>query len=333
MAIIAVLAVTLVLSCIAISMSSAQKSSKGVDLRMKMLDDHEKRIRDFELRFSINSSYHGVNQIKDDIHMANYDYENLLQDFELELTRLLSSNVPEEVNQHGIGMLHEYEKRLQGIELQLIKLLSMNSSDDVNQGKISKLHDHEKRLQNIEEDLVRMLSNSTDEGNNDHIKRLHDHEKRLRDIELQLETPEILEIRPVEAFQISIFHPGLYLPSAAIDGNLNNFQHTERHINPWWCAKMDAEYHVTSVVITNRKNCCADRATNLRVGLTNTAPIVGQNLSLDAYSLCEEKPGLMGSVAFVSCPDDISGQYLVVQFRTENWMNIAEVKIYGFINQ
>ncbi len=291
---------------------------------MKTLEDHEKRLRDIELEPS-NDFLHDMNQ--DRIKMLE-DYETRLQDIELELTSMLSINSSDEINQDGITMLDDYEKRLEDIELEVIRLLSMNSSDEVNQDNIKKLHEHEQRLQGIERELIRILSiNSTEERNHDHIKRLHDHEKRLRDIEQHL---EISEIKPVGAFQISIFHPGLYLPEAAIDGNLYNFQHTALHTNPWWVADMGGIYQVTSVLVTNRKNCCADRAKNLRVGVTNTAPVPGQNLTLDAYTLCEEKPGLMGVDALVTCPGDISGQYLVVQIRTENWMNIAEVKMYGF---
>ncbi len=64
--------------------------------------------------------------------------------------------------------------------------------------------------------------------------------------------------------------------------------------------------------------------------MTNTRLITGQSLSLDAYTVCAERPGLMGHFRVVGCPDDISGRYLIVQIMTTNIMNIAEVKIYGF---
>ena len=38
----------------------------------------------------------------------------------------------------------------------------------------------------------------------------------------------------------------------------------------------------------------------------------------------------MGKIAIVSCPDGVSGQYVVVQFRTSDAMNIAEVEIFGY---
>ncbi len=92
-------------------------------------------------------------------------------------------------------------------------------------------------------------------------------------------------------------------------------------------------FHIKRVVVTNRKEgsvMTRDRATNLRVGVTNTRPEVGKDLALDAYQLCAEKPGYMGSIGIVNCPDGISGQYLVVQFRVTDHMTIAEVKIYGY---
>ncbi len=86
-------------------------------------------------------------------------------------------------------------------------------------------------------------------------------------------------------------------------------------------------YYVSRVVITNRPAGFYERSTNLRVGVTNTRPVVGQGLALDAYTLCGEKPGYMGKVGIVNCPGGISGQYLVVQFETADSLNITEVKI------
>ncbi len=200
---------------------------------------------------------------------------------------------------------------------------------------------------------ITMFSIDKSDGmNDDEIKRLDNYEKRLQVIELQLKTqasdidgttpsntpdngtPTISEIKPANAFQISTFTgdgPSYNTRAeTAIDGNENNWTHTEIHTNPWWAADMGGIYHVKTVMITNRLGYYARRSVNLRVGVTNTSPVVGQSLALNASTLCGEKPGLMGEIGVVTCPDHVSGRYLIVQFQTKEYMNIAEVKIYGF---
>ena len=109
--------------------------------------------------------------------------------------------------------------------------------------------------------------------------------------------------------------------------------HTNRDPNPWWCADMGANYHVKRVVLRNRQDSCQERAQNLRIGVTNTRPVVEQDLALNAYSLVGEKPGQMNQVEVVGCSDEVSGRYLVVQFNITEYMNIAQIKIYGYENR
>ncbi len=96
---------------------------------------------------------------------------------------------------------------------------------------------------------------------------------------------------------------------------------------------MGGIYHIKRVVVTNRKQghwTSLSRSTNLCVGVTNTRPVVGESVDLDAYDLCDEKPGYMGPVGIAKCQDDVSGQFVIVQFNVTECMNIAEVRIYGF---
>ncbi len=181
--------------------------------------------------------------------------------------------------------------------------------------------------------------NKSDGMSDDEIKEFEDLKKRIQNIELQVKAPgndnapPVTEIMPVDVFQISVYQDstGKYPSQRAIDGNEATFMHTGKHTNPWWCADMGGIYHVTRVTVTNvPAPQHSVRATNLRVGVTNVRPEVGKSLALDAYTLCEEKPGLMGKIGIVQCPDGVSGQYLVVQLRTTTWMHFTEVKIYGF---
>ena len=181
-------------------------------------------------------------------------------------------------------------------------------------------------------------------------KRLDEHDKMLQDIMNQLNTapqgnegatPKISQIKPVGAFQISIYtdaHNVQYPGESAIDGSITTSMHTNSHANPWWCAEMSGIYHITRVVVTNNycrqdDSHCINRSTNLRVGVMNTRPVVGQNLDLNAYTLCEEIAGPMGAQRIVSCPDGVTGRYLVVQFKITEYMHLSEVRIYGYKDQ
>ncbi len=178
----------------------------------------------------------------------------------------------------------------------------------------------------------------SDGMNSEEVKRFDDLEKRMQNIELQVKTPgndnapPVTEIMPIDVFQISVYQDrnGQYPFQRAIDGNEATLMHTNSHTNPWWCADMGGIYHMSRVTVTNVASQYSVRATNLRVGVTNVRPEVGKSLALDAYTLCEEKPGLMGKIGIVQCPDGVSGQYLVVQLRTTTYMHFTEVKIYGF---
>ncbi len=182
-------------------------------------------------------------------------------------------------------------------------------------------------------------------------EKLHDLKEAIKNLKLQSShggiitdeinataaNPEriIRIIRPVNVFQINTRGNGL--ATKAIDGNPNadytkgSCTHTESVVNPWWCANLGSIYHVSRVVAVNRNDGGVEtRALNLRVGFTNIMPVVGQPLALDAYTLCAEKPGLMGEVGVVNCPYTFSGRYLVVQFRTTNYMHVCEIEIYGY---
>ncbi len=184
--------------------------------------------------------------------------------------------------------------------------------------------------------ITMFAANESDDKIDDQNKRLDEYLKRIQLVEQQLnirgdtEKPEVSEIKPLDAFQISV--RDAKPADLALDGNDDTHMYTEKQANPWWCADMQDIYYIKRVIIINinLNGEPQTRANYLRVGVTNTRPVVGENLALDAYTLCGYKPGLMGLVGIVNCPDDVSGQYLIVQFGTNNYMNIAEVKIYGY---
>ena len=152
--------------------------------------------------------------------------------------------------------------------------------------------------------------------------------------------PVVMQIQPVAAFQISTHR---HIPTAVaglvIDGNKNTSfniestvmcQATETETNPWLAIDLGEKFHVQRVEVTNRQDCCSERATNLQVGVTNTPPEVGRGYDMDRNTLCGWKEGRMGAVGVIYCPDYISGRFVVVQFETVDIMNICEIEIFGY---
>ncbi len=242
-----------------------------------------------------------------------------------------------------IKKLDDHETRLHNIEKELIKILSSDEENHENklqehEIKLANIQ-HEKRLANIEHMLEMLSVNISHMINTDHL-RSDEHNKEGPKDDMQEQTPsgeidnkKLCEIKPVDVFQINNYPDtdlGSHTAEAAIDGQKETHMHTNYSINPWWCADMGGVFHVKMAAITNRHDCCQERSENLRVGVTNTKPVAGQNLDLNAYTLCEERPGLMGDDSIVKCPDGVTGRYLIVQLRTTTWMHIAEVNLFGY---
>ena len=64
--------------------------------------------------------------------------------------------------------------------------------------------------------------------------------------------------------------------SRAIDGNRDSHYesgsctHTNTENNPWWRVDLLESYVVTSVIITNRKDCCAERINGAEIHIGNS---------------------------------------------------------------
>ncbi len=59
----------------------------------------------------------------------------------------------------------------------------------------------------------------------------------------------------------------------------------------WFALNTGVSHVVTKIRVTNRADCCAERTSNLRVGVTDNAPAPGQFVDPDSYTLCGEIPG------------------------------------------
>lgn len=56
-----------------------------------------------------------------------------------------------------------------------------------------------------------------------------------------------------------------------VDGNKNNFAHTNNDQVEWFLIDLGEEYEIEKVVITNRVDCCQARARNTKIQLSKTS--------------------------------------------------------------
>ncbi|KAG9283886.1 hypothetical protein AMEX_G2722 [Astyanax mexicanus] len=127
-------------------------------------------------------------------------------------------------------------------------------------------------------------------------------------------------------------------PFTAIDGNRDdgntdsNYDHgsctaTTFQPNPWWRVDLLDEYTITSITITNRGDCCAERinGAQIRIGNSlvnngNNNPWVGVISSIPA--------GKSKSFHF---KEGVSGRYLnVIIPGKKRILTLCEVQVFGF---
>uniref|UniRef100_A0A7N6ADQ3 F5/8 type C domain-containing protein n=1 Tax=Anabas testudineus TaxID=64144 RepID=A0A7N6ADQ3_ANATE len=119
----------------------------------------------------------------------------------------------------------------------------------------------------------------------------------------------------------------------AIDGNRNSeygagsCTHTTEQTNPWWRVDLLESYIVTSVTITNRGDCCAERINDAEVHIGDSLldngaanPVVGVIPSIPA--------GRSLTLTFTRL---VKGRYVTVVLPGLNRvLTLCEVEVYGY---
>ena len=138
------------------------------------------------------------------------------------------------------------------------------------------------------------------------------------------------------ASQSSVFDALEFLDAdRAVDGNRDgNFAagsliHTALDAEPWWQVDLGASYNLQRVEIYNRTDCCSESLSNFYV-LVSDQPFGSASLSqllasssVTAYSV----PGDAGTDEVVSLVG--TGRYVRVQLAGADYLQVAEVEIYG----
>ncbi|XP_042345192.1 fucolectin-5-like isoform X2 [Plectropomus leopardus] len=121
--------------------------------------------------------------------------------------------------------------------------------------------------------------------------------------------------------------------SAAIDGNRNSHfhsgscTHTDEEHDPWWRVDLLESYIVTSVIITNRGDCCGYRLNGVQVHIGNSLeengaknPMVGQ---INKFP--------QGGSRTLTFTDRVEGRYVtLVVPGYEKFLTVCEVEVYGY---
>ncbi|KAM3613906.1 uncharacterized protein V6R79_006824 [Siganus canaliculatus] len=122
-------------------------------------------------------------------------------------------------------------------------------------------------------------------------------------------------------------------PYNAIDGNRESTfsaascTHTRQQSNPWWRVDLLDSYVVTSVAITNRGDCCAERLTGAEIYIGNSLQKNGAKNKICAA--ISNIPG--GKRADFDC-NGMDGRYvnIVIPGRQE-FLTLCEVEVYGSV--
>jgi hypothetical protein len=124
----------------------------------------------------------------------------------------------------------------------------------------------------------------------------------------------------------------------AVDGNTNgNFgsgsvSHTNSTTNAWWQVDLGARYALTNITLWNRTDCCSDRLANFYVFVSDT-DMTGRSYSSilnDATIWRSYRSAAAGST--LSIPASTNGRYVRVQLAGTNFLQLAEVQVFGSLS-
>ncbi|XP_075937241.1 uncharacterized protein LOC142937972 [Anarhichas minor] len=119
----------------------------------------------------------------------------------------------------------------------------------------------------------------------------------------------------------------------AIDGNRDGIYasgsctHTDLETNPWWRVDLLDSYIVTSVVITNRGDCCENRLNGAKIHIGNSLENNGAANPV-AGKITRTDPGESVTLTFT---ERVEGRYVtVVVPGSQKYLTLCEVEVYGY---
>uniref|UniRef100_A0A8C1YQL9 Fucolectin tachylectin-4 pentraxin-1 domain-containing protein n=1 Tax=Cyprinus carpio TaxID=7962 RepID=A0A8C1YQL9_CYPCA len=95
--------------------------------------------------------------------------------------------------------------------------------------------------------------------------------------------------------------------------------------NPWWRLDLHHIYRVSKVVITNRKDCCAERINGTEIRIGNSLENNGTN-----NSICAVIPAIPAGESYSYSCDGMEGRYVNLIIPGDmKTLTLCEVKVYG----
>ncbi|XP_030604705.1 fucolectin-5-like [Archocentrus centrarchus] len=120
---------------------------------------------------------------------------------------------------------------------------------------------------------------------------------------------------------------------AAIDGNRDSdarrasCSHTKEETNPWWRVDLLESYIVTSVIVTNRGDCCAERLNGLQIHIGNSL----NNNGLDNPKVAHLSQVGAGQSYTVTFTSRVEGRYVTLTLLgSQKILTLCEVEVYGY---
>ncbi|CAL9706047.1 unnamed protein product [Knipowitschia caucasica] len=134
-----------------------------------------------------------------------------------------------------------------------------------------------------------------------------------------------------QATQIDTYNE-LGAASNAIDGkresiySMNSCTHTYTTSDPWWRVDLGEACWVTSISVTNRGDCCAERLDGAQIRVGNSLDNNGNSNHL--VQTIAHIPG--GTTQTYSLPNPVEGRYVNVFLPgTNKYLTLCEVEVYG----
>eukprot|EP00064_Thunnus_orientalis_P022813 superscaffoldBa00008039_g23033 len=119
----------------------------------------------------------------------------------------------------------------------------------------------------------------------------------------------------------------------AIDGNRESHfpagscSHTIAQTNPWWRVDLLESYVVTSVIVTNRGDCCSDRINGAEIHIGNS--LQGNGAANPVVAVIPSIPA--GRSYTVTVTKHVEGRYVTVVLPgSGRVLTLCEVEVYGY---
>lgn len=109
-----------------------------------------------------------------------------------------------------------------------------------------------------------------------------------------------------------------HIASNAINGNLQNTNHTDNLQNAWWQVELPRDINISDIHIINRKDCCQDRLQDFDV-------IILDNKGKTIYSKHFQNSQAEYKISGIGR----TGRSVKVQLRGKNFLHMARVSVYG----